>query len=241
MKRILITGATSGIGEAVSRYYNENYADTGLVLIGRREEKLKELVNEFGPENHYIAFDFCGDSDISQIFEQCKKWGFKLDGMIHCAGTSIDMPVRSLNMDDVRNMYQTCLFSFLELGKYFSKKKYSNEGSSIVTMSSYSTRTVNKGMIAYTGIKAAMEASLKVMAKELQSRKIRVNGVGPAYVKTPMVVDNVVMERIESGEWEQDFGIIPVEQVVYMIDFLMSNKAEYITGEIMYIPAGVRV
>ena len=149
------------------------------------------------------------------------------------------MPVRSIDMDLVRQAYEVSTFSFLELGKYFSKKKYTNDGASIVTMTSYVTRLCNKGMIAYASSKSAIETSLKIMAKELVSRKIRVNGVAPSFVDTPLISESVVEERAITGGVLQKYGIIPPEQVAYLVDFLMSERAAYITGEVIGISGGV--
>lgn len=239
MKHILITGATSGIGETTARFYNQNHDDVSLILIGRREDKLKKMIEEFGEDNYYIVFDFAGEQPIGDIFEKCHEWKIKLDGLVHCAGIGAEMPVRSIDMDLVRQAYEVSTFSFLELGKYFSKKKYTNDGASIVTMTSYVTRLCNKGMIAYASSKSAIETSLKIMAKELVSRKIRVNGVAPSFVDTPLISESVVEERAITGGVLQKYGIIPPEQVAYLVDFLMSERAAYITGEVIGISGGV--
>ncbi len=75
-------------------------------------------------------------------------------------------------------MYQIHPMAFIELGKYFSKRKYSNDGSSIVVMSSMAAYEMEKGMAAYASSKAAVNAVVKVMAKEMADRRIRVNRGG---------------------------------------------------------------
>lgn len=131
-------------------------------------------------------------------------------------------------------MYQIHPMAFIELGKYFSKRKYSNDGSSIVVMSSMAAYEMEKGMAAYASSKAAVNAVVKVMA----DRRIRVNGVAPAFVVTPMIKEDMDMWEKE-GNSPQKFGVIPPKQVAGLIGFLMSEQAAYITGEIISISAGM--
>ena len=95
-----------------------------------------------------------------------------------------------------------------------------------------------KGMAAYASSKAAVNAVVKVMAKEMADRRIRVNGVAPAFVATPMIKEDMDMWEKE-GNSPQKFGVIPPKQVAGLIGFLMSEQAAYITGEIISISAGM--
>ena len=148
------------------------------------------------------------------------------------------MPIRLIQTEHIKKMYQIPPMAFIELGKYFSKRKYSNDGSSIVVMSSMAAYEMEKGMAAYASSKAAVNAVVKVMAKEMADRRIRVNGVAPAFVATPMIKEDMDMWEKE-GNSPQKFGVIPPKQVAGLIGFLMSEQAAYITGEIISISAGM--
>ena len=179
MKYIMITGASSGIGEETARLLARQ-EDVTTILVARNEEKLKKLVNEFGGETKYLVYDLTDVWHIESCFIKCREWGIKL--------------------------------AFIELGKYFSKRKYSNDGSSIVVMSSMAAYEMEKGMAAYASSKAAVNAVVKVMAKEMADRRIRVNGVAPAFVATPMIKEDMDMWEKE-GNSPQKFGVIPPKQV----------------------------
>ena len=223
MKYIMITGASSGIGEETARLLARQ-EDVTTILVARNEEKLKKLVNEFGGETKYLVYDLTDVWHIESCFIKCREWGIKLDGLIQT--------------EHIKKMYQIHPMAFIELGKYFSKRKYSNDGSSIVVMSSMAAYEMEKGMAAYASSKAAVNAVVKVMAKEMADRRIRVNGVAPAFVATPMIKEDMDMWEKE-GNSPQKFGVIPPKQVAGLIGFLMSEQAAYITGEIISISAGM--
>ena len=148
MKYIMITGASSGIGEETARLLARQ-EDVTTILVARNEEKLKKLVNEFGGETKYLVYDLTDVWHIESCFIKCREWGIKLDGLIHCAGIGENMPIRLIQTEHIKKMYQIHPMAFIELGKYFSKRKYSNDGSSIVVMSSMAAYEMEKGMAAY--------------------------------------------------------------------------------------------
>ena len=144
MKYIMITGASSGIGEETARLLARQ-EDVTTILVARNEEKLKKLVNEFGGETKYLVYDLIDVWHIESCFIKCREWGIKLDGLIHCAGIGENMPIRLIQTEHIKKMYQIHPMAFIELGKYFSKRKYSNDGSSIVVMSSMAAYEMEKG------------------------------------------------------------------------------------------------
>ena len=90
MKYIMITGASSGIGEETARFLARQ-EDVTTILVARNEEKLKKLVNEFGGETKYLVYDLTDVWHIESCFIKCREWGIKLDGLIHCAGIGENM------------------------------------------------------------------------------------------------------------------------------------------------------
>ena len=132
-------------------------------------------------------------------------------------------------------------FSFVELGKYFSMKKYSNNESAIVAVSSIASILNDPGMVQYSASKAALNAEVKTMAKEFMKRKIRVNAILPANVNTEMFTSGVdVIEGfMEKALERQPLGIIDPEQIAYLAEFLLSENAKYITGELFVISGGM--
>ncbi len=235
-KSILVTGASSGIGKSVAQYLSQ--CGYTVILVARRESVLLELQKELPNESYIMAYDLENISDIKSIFDFCKEQNIKLDGMVHSAGITIDNQVRTIDMDDVIKVVKVNYLSFIELGKYFSMKKYSNEGASIVAISSTASHMGQIATCAYSSSKAAVNGAVRVMAKEFMRRKIRVNAVLPAYVDTPLIDDLKEKEIIGNSQY-LGLGLIEPIHVSYLVEFLLSDKAKYISGSEIPITSGL--
>lgn len=237
-KCILITGASSGVG----RHFAEYAAAQGstLVLVARRQENLEEIQKRFPDQCHIFCYDLDDIGNIKEIFDFVKDNGLKLDGLVHCAGVGYDVPIRVLEAEQTANVMRVNTLSFVQLGKYFSMKKYSHDGSSIVAISSMAAFGNPKGMLSYNISKTALHSAIATMAKEFLSRKVRVNGIAPGFIDTPMAkgsFENIV-ERKERFSKQQPWGIIPPQQISYLVEFLLSERAEYITGAVVPVSGG---
>lgn len=233
-KKILITGASSGIGEQTARYLSEQGYET--VLVARNAEKLNHLAEELPSPAYVYPLDLGKLDQIEEIFAFCLEKGIVLDGLVHCAGGSANAPVRSNVIEDMQYIFRLNYESFVELVKYFSARRYSANGSSVVVMSSLACNVCKKGTINYSASKTAVNTAVKVMAKELARRKIRVNSIMPGYVKTPMTKEIDLFNNVEE---EQPLGMIEPEYIAYMIEFLLSEKSKFITGAAIPISGGM--
>lgn len=232
-KTILITGATSGIGLATAKYLDE----TGyrIILVGRNEEKTRIISEELN-NAHYVIANLENTESIDNLFEYCICRGIKLDGLVHSAGCAVNMPIRSLKWEHIERQINLHYYSFLELCKCFYSKRVSNEGASIVALSSLASSTKLKGSVAYSASKAALNTAVSIASKEFVKRSIRVNAILPAYVDTRM---NYGLESFIDISEKQPIGLIPPREVAYFIEFLLSEKAKYITGALIPISAGM--
>lgn len=236
-KWILITGASSGIGEAVSKYLSsQGYK---VVLVARNGEKMGEISQMLPSENFVISYDLSDLTHIENIFTSCKEKGIKLDGLVHCAGINNDIPVRANDIKIMQDVTTINYYSFVEMGKYFCKKKYSKEGASIVAISSSAADACMKGMCTYSASKAALNASVRVMGKEFVKRRQRVNAIMPSFVDTPM------SERMDESLGDLDnkiltqpLGLIEPIQIAYLVEFLLSDKSVYMTGACIPVSGG---
>lgn len=238
-KCFLVTGASDGIGKATARMLLDEGAK--VILVARREDRLKEIEAMYPEKAYAYPFDL-GDLDhIEDIFKFCLERGIKLDGMLHAAGVSHNIPVKTVNVTDMMDTFGVNYFAAVQLGRFFSLKKYSNDGSSVVYMSSIAAEKCDKGMSQYAASKSAVNAFVKTMAKEVTRRKIRVNAVAPAAVDTVMTheVFETVGDSAQEVMNDQPYGLIPVEQVVEQIMFLFSGKSSFVTGSVIQISAGM--
>lgn len=234
-KNILITGASQGIGAETARYLSAQGATA--ILVARNAEKLKEIQKSISGRSYIFPYDLNDLEHIQTIFDFCMESGIKLSGLVYCAGVNHDIPVRS---NDIGLMCETLTvnyMAFVEACKYFIRKKYSEEDGSIVAVSSNATNIIASGMSTYTSSKAALEAAVKVLAKEVIKRRIRVNAIAPACVDTEMIklAPSVNREEIERA---QPLGLIGTEYISYLIEFLLSARAKYITGAVIPVSAG---
>lgn len=236
-KNILVTGASSGIGAAVSKYLSEQ--EYFVILVARNEDKLKKIQGELHGESLIVPYDFSELENIENIFYNCRNSELKLDGLVHCAGINNDIPIRANDVEVMQEVTTVNYFSFVELGKHFNKKKYSNDNASIVAISSSASISCGKGMCTYAASKAALNASVKVMGKEFLKRKQRVNAILPTFVDTPMAARmNESLGDLEKKVAGQPLGLIEPEHIAYLTEFLLSDKSSYITGACIPVSAG---
>lgn len=235
-KVVLVTGATSGIGADAVQYISES--GYSVVIVGRNEEKLQQTRNSL--QAKCVAFYNVDLTDIEQIqsmFSKIREDGIVLDGMVHCAGVdTTSIPTRSIKNESISRLMHIHTESFIEMCKLFYKRDISKEGSSIVAISSLAAIMCQRNTLDYSVSKAALNAAVKVISKEFLKRNIRVNAILPANVDTPMC-DN--LKKLGEITSIQPMGFIEPRQVSYMIEYLLSEKAKYITGGLIPISAGM--
>lgn len=238
MKYYLVTGASSGIGREVARQISNE--DTTVVLVARREDKLKELQLELIGPSVVIPCDLRRSVDIKNVFDELSKKKIKLDGLVYCAGICFVKPIKIMEENELQDMFQINVFAFYEMCRYFSQVSVSNKGACIVGVSSYAAVSKEAGMSAYAMTKESMNIQTQVLAQEFLKRKIRINTVMPAHVMSKMAEDENTWteEELEIVKCKQPLGIIPIDNVVKVIKFLLSRDAQYITGQSISINAG---
>lgn len=235
-KKIVVTGASSGIGRSVSILLSKLGAH--VMMIGRREEELENTLRQMdGEEHRYFPYDLTDLDHIGDLIRDivgCD--GDKLDGLVHCAGISRRLPMRNLNYSNMDPIMRINFYAFIELTKAYAHKNCN--GGSIVGISSYAATNGGTGQTAYAASKAALDAAIIVLSKELARKNIRINSIRPGYVNTAMYVD--AMKKTGSDELgnQQLLGVGEPEDVANMIAYLLSDAAKFITGSNYVINGG---
>ena len=241
-KRIIVTGATSGIGKATAVKLAEQGAE--VVLIGRNEPSLREVLNELQGKGHsYYVCDLSqtqAEKGIEDIYNGIVSDGHKIDGLAYCAGTVKIVPAGKLSKKTMDESMTTNLYSFVEMAGTLSKKKYHDQAS-VVGVSSISALYPQKCQGGYVASKAAMNAVVASMAIELAEKGIRINTIMPASTNTRMLssaLENKTKEEIDSAFSKQVLGLAEPEDIADIILFLLSDASRMITGRAIFADAG---
>ena len=236
-KSILVTGASSGIGKSIAKYLSEMGAT--VILVARSEERLNELSKTL-PNNSFVCrYDLIDLENIEDIYKYIKGLDIKLDGFVHCAGLLKSLPLKVNDVQVMQEVMTVNYYSFIELMKYFSLKKYSNEGASAVVISSVTPLRPERGRLIYTASKGAINSSVAVLAKEVFHRKIRVNAILSAFVETEGYQKEMAMVNLGDVVKEsQPLGFIDADYIAYLSGYLLSSYSKYMTGLCIPIDAG---
>ena len=221
-KKIIVTGATSGIGRTTAVKLSEFGAK--VYIIARNEEKMNSTLELLSGEGHkgYIK-DLNESGGYKEIFDDIISEGNRIDGLVHCAGVAKIIPVGLLSKKTMDESMTTNLYSFIEMVSLLSKNKYHNKAS-VVGISSIATVYPQKCQAAYVASKAAMEAVVTSLAVELAEKDIRINTIRPSTTNTPMLNDAIKdksEEQINEMFKQQVLGILEPEDVANTIMFLL--------------------
>lgn len=239
---IILTGATSGIGFETLKQLVENKHT--VFAIGRDFSKIEYFVQNNKNQIKKHVFDFINVQDIENLFLKFELNDEKFDALIHCAGIEETSPLSLYIPDKIEQIYSVNVFAGIELLRHFTKKRFSNNGASIVFLSSVMGILGQPAKIGYCSSKAAVLGIVKAGALEFSKRKIRINAVLPGIVKTPMTQNlfkQIGEENINQIIDMHPLGIGEVKDVVPMILFLISENSMWITGQNFVVDGGYSI
>jgi NAD(P)-dependent dehydrogenase (short-subunit alcohol dehydrogenase family) len=238
-KTILITGASSGIGKAAAILAAEMGAS--IVACGRDEHRLLETISLLkNPTKHTILkADLTNSEELTQLVKDCPK----LDGIVHCAGIVKPVPVKFIQQKHIDEMFSINYNAVILINSQLLQQKKINDNASIVLISTISTQHSYFGGALYVSTKAALEAYSRSLGLELASKKVRVNTLSPAMVKTEIYENTLKTtlsdEHTKKYESTYPFGIGEAKDVANAIVFLLSNASKWITGTTIKMDGGL--
>ena len=242
-KRIIIAGASSGIGRQTAVTLSEVGAK--LILIARREDKLRETLDMLEGSGHgIIPADLSETDAIEGLFKRIKEEYGAVDGLVYCAGVNSSVPLQLLKPESLKNTFEINFFAFVETVRQLAKRGRFNEGTRIVAVSSNAAIRGDKAHTAYSASKAAMNAAVRCMAKELAPKGIYINAVAPAVTETEIYKQYAQSSESAGGSEKalldrQYLGLIQPEDVAETIAYLMSGSARMITGVTLPVDGGL--
>jgi len=240
-KTILITGASSGIGRSCSVECSKNGA--ALILIARNEEELQKTVMMLAPDTKVetITADITDGENLEGLIAEKVDILGKISGFIHCAGIEKTLPLKKHTPQLYNDIFAINVISGFEIAKILSLKKYKNEKSSFVFISSVAGMVGEIGKAAYSASKGAVVSGARSLAMELSRSGIRVNSVSPAMVNTPILekmFDAIGEEASQEILKKHPLGIGEPEDVANACIFLLSDAGKWVTGSNLVIDGG---
>jgi NAD(P)-dependent dehydrogenase (short-subunit alcohol dehydrogenase family) len=236
-KTVLITGASSGLGQQTAITASQYGAK--VVITGRNAERLGQTFKALHGKGHQqILADLTVQEDIDRLVSELPL----LNGLVHSTGISNMTPARFVTQEIIAKTFRISFDAAVLLtAGILGKKKLVRDNSSIVFISSISTRYPFIGGAMYVSAKAALEAYARVLTRELTPRGIRVNCIAPALVRTPMMnvtAENFSQEIVDKIEERQLLGLGEPEDVANSIVFFLSDASKWVTGGHLILGGG---
>ena len=235
-KKILITGATGGIGKALVKKFTS--LEGNVLATGTKNEKLDLLKKEF-PEINILKFDISEHSKIEEFIENVNSQLTGLDVVVNNAGITLDNLSLRMKNEEWQKVIDINLTSTFLLCKYATKKMLKNKYGRIVNITSIVGHTGNIGQANYAASKSGMIGMTKSLAIEYAKKNITLNCVSPGFIQSNMtdkilesikavLTSKIPMSKLGSGE-----------DVANTVAFLSSDAASYITGETIHVNGGM--
>ncbi len=239
-RRYLVTGASSGIGRAVSIVLSQ--WGGSILAVARNEERLRQVVTEMAGDGHaYQCVDLATATDLPDRMKEWASSGGKFHGAVHAAGIQLVAPLRIMNEGDLQRMWSINVQAALLLAKGLRRKDVRAEQGSIVLVSSIAGLAGQPVQSGYSSTKGALIAAARSLAMELAPERIRVNCVAPGLVKTPM--EERLRAALGDGplsavETAHPLGLGEAVDVAHAVAFLLSDAARWITGTTLTVDGG---
>ncbi|MEO5330762.1 MAG: SDR family oxidoreductase [Magnetococcus sp. YQC-5] len=240
-KRILVTGASSGIGQAIAILLSELGAN--VVLVARDQKRLNKTLALLAGEGHLAeSMDLALLDDIPAWFAKIIESFGVLDGLVHSAGIQYTAPLQSIQLSDMALMFRINFDAAMMLAQAFRKRNAHNPvRSGIVYISSVASLSGVPGNAAYAATKGALTSLARTLALELARDNIRVNTVVPALVRTELaetLLTKLSQKQREALMERHPLGLGQVEDVAHAVAFLLSEAGRWITGTSLIVDGG---
>ena len=235
-KKILITGATGGIGFSLVKKFSE--MGSIVLATGTNQDKLNKLKNEF-KNIHIKQFKLDEHSKIGEFIDSCYNEIGGLDVLINNAGITMDSLSIRLTDENWKKVIDINLTSTFLMCKNSIKKMLKNKYGRIVNITSIVGHTGNLGQANYAASKAGIVGFSKSLAIEYAKKNINVNCISPGFIKTEMTdkineeFKKMLIAKIPSG----DLGT--GQDIANTAAFLASDMSRYITGETIHVNGGM--
>lgn len=235
-KKILVTGASSGIGQSIAIECAKMGAE--LILVARDETRLSKTLAILEGEGHiYYRCDLTNENEVNSLIQKCSI----INGLVHSAGIGFTLPFKFTSSNELNRIMNINFEAPVLLTQKFVKHKIIAKGGSIVYLSSIDgVLTGHIGNSIYAASKGALTGMSKSQAVELAAQNIRVNCILPGRVDTPLINRGNISEK----QVQKNKELYPLkryarpEEIAYYAIYLLSDASTFTTGSNLVIDGG---
>jgi NAD(P)-dependent dehydrogenase (short-subunit alcohol dehydrogenase family) len=237
---VLVTGASSGLGRAISILISK--LGGRVVLVARSQERLAETLSLMDAGDHRVEpFDLERLDDIPRWMKNLTSEVGPLNGLVHSAGLHVTMPLRVLKPSRLEELMKVNVSAAMALTKGFRQRGVRAEQGSVVYLSSVSALAGSAGNAAYSATKGALVSMCRSLAMELAPEQIRVNCLAPGWVPTELSAR--AGEKLEGSQLQaiadmHPLGLGQPDDVANAAAFLLADTGRWITGQTLAIDGG---
>ena len=234
LKKVLVTGSSRGIGREIALYLAKNGFDIDVHYVGNQAKAMEtaQEIKALGQNADILKFDIKNREECASVLSDKLYYGVVLN-----AGIAKDNVFPTLEGDEWDDVINTNLTGFYNVLKPLVMPMISNRiKGRIITMSSVAALSGNRGQVNYSASKAGIIGATKSLALELAKRGITVNCIAPGVIDTDMIKD-VPLDEVKK--------LIPMKrvgqayEVASLVNYLMSQDASYITGQVISVNGGL--
>ncbi len=232
-EHMLVVGGSSGIGRAAVQRFFPLF---NVSVMARRANHLAEL-ESLGVKT--FAVDVTDSDALSRSLDDVIDQNGKIDAMIYCAGMQLIKPLRNLKSADICSLLGVNLVAPMLFVSAMASNRISSHDAVFCAITSVAGQRPEPGIVAYSAAKAGIEALIKGAAKELGPR--RFVGVAPGWLDTEMTqaYGHIYSEKFQADlERRSPAGMATIDSIVDTIEFLISDRACHITGEVITVDGG---
>lgn len=234
---ILITGASSGMGSLCAKQFSSSHR---LIIASENLEMLQDVLKEcVNPERHILwhcNFATGREQIAASLTALLKEHDAVVDQYVHFAGLTKLLPLKTFSIPNIDLIFNVNFFSILEIMKALLKKTNAKALSNVVLISAMVSERGNVGNSIYAASKGAINSLVYTLAREL-APDIRINALLPGAIETPMS-KNLDADYVAEMTKDTPLGWGQPQAVVDYVEFLLSDKAKWITGQTLFVDGG---
>jgi len=237
MKKILITGASGGIGSSiVDKFLKNNFK---LILTSSSDLTLNKLKDKYGSEHYYYVLNFNDPINFEIILKKISDEHSDLNVIVNNAGITDDALILRMKLEQWNKVIQANLSSNFSIIKTLLPNMIKNKTGNIIGISSVVATSGNPGQVNYVAAKSGMIGLYKSIALEVASRNINVNVISPGFIISPMTdklnekQKNIILEKIPMKRFGEP------NEIADLVYFLSNDQSRYITGQNIHVNGGM--